>query len=948
MIVSLTMAILHPAIVLSAHAEGSRSIPLGGGWIESPPGSVRFVLSGTEGRSNPLRKPLDEPYSGDELFVRYRLRYDATSIDAPPDDEGEFFVLWLDAVEGGDSATHSNGVPNFGIHVKETENRFMVRYAPRGEQFATKLEGDRDYFVVGRLWKTVSGEDRPFDHAELWIDPSDDAAAKPDASARVEKAVSTVRWIGFSTGGKTEFDDRIEVWDIALATTWEGILGLPPKPTEPPPPPERTISFTKQIYPLLKDRCFECHSGEDATEGVRLDVLDEVLNQTTPHNADASRLIELVANAEMPPDSDPLAEDEVALLRTWIDEGLEWDEALLPTPVPQSNHWAFQPIRRPVVPRVQSADWVRNPIDAFIARRHEELGLRPASEADETTLARRISLDLTGLPPATGLSDLSIDQWLASPAYGVRWARHWLDVARWAESNGHQHNRNRPYAWRYRDWVVDAFNAGKTFDAFLREQIAGDELTPPRDENIIATGFLAAARYSGNELDKKIQRNDILVDVTNTTASAFLGLTLECAQCHTHKFDPITIRDYYRFQAFFARAQPSNVVLGNETDRAAKLIDERWRLFDSVHARIVERKRRQGHPEPIYVIPKSVIAGMTSSERQRFHALESQIAALPQTWSYFSPLHPEADRRIAPHEMRWPLPRHASVLERLQPALLIRGDVNARGPEVEAGWPSLFGPMPAQVESPRRALAKWMTSRDNPLTARVWVNRVWQWHFGQGLVETSGDFGAQGAAPTHPNLLDYLASELIEADWDTRHIQRLILESATYRQSSSFSAANEQIDPDNRMLWRWTPRRLEAEAVRDSILAVSGQLDQTLGGASDRGPSQRRSLYRHQRRDNLPPQQMLFDGAQGIVPCSRRRVSTTALQPLWLLNSDFVQDAAARLAARSGTVEQAFRLVLSRPPTDEETAQLEELADEYGLESVCLALLNSSEFLYLP
>ncbi|WP_197443606.1 PSD1 and planctomycete cytochrome C domain-containing protein [Maioricimonas rarisocia] len=918
--------------------------------------SQRFEIQGTESRNNPLRRQLDEPYSGDELFVRYRLRYDARTIDLPTEDEGEFFVLWLDISEGSDASSHSQHVPNIGIHVDGDVNRFMVRYVSSAEAFGPPLEGDRDVLVVARLSKTTSGRQEPFDRLDLWIDPNPKDRPEPDAAVTSRRALHVVEWIGFSTGLKTEIDDRIEVWDIDVSGTWEELFGLPPAPPpetlEPLPEAERTVAFAEDVFPILRSRCFECHSGEDATEGVRLDVLDEVVNQTAPRDAASSRLFELVSNGEMPPDGPSLNSKELQVLRAWIDEGLHWDETLLPTPVPTTDHWAFQPVRRPVIPTVSTPEWIRTPVDAFIGRKHEERGLQPAPEADPYVLRRRLALDLLGLPPDpenTGVPyETLVEKFLTRPEYGERWGRHWLDVARWAESNGHQHNRHRSYAWRYRDWVVDAFASDKPYDAFVREQLAGDQLEPFSNENLVATGFLAAARYSGNELDKEIQRNDILVDVANTTAKAFLGLTLECAQCHTHKFDPISIRDYYRFQAFFAKAQPANVVFSGERDSARALIEERWRIFDSVHDRMVAAKRRQEVPEPIYVSPTSVVRGMNPEEKRRFNELEQSIAALDQTWAYFSPANASSDVPVAPHEMRWPLPRDPSKLEQLRTTILVRGDVTSRGPEVFPGWPAVFGLTPPELEKPRLALANWMTDPANPLTARVWVNRIWQWHFGRGLVETSGDFGTQGTPPTHPELLDFLASELIDSGWSTRHIHRLIVNSATYRQSSAFSAANDSLDPGNSLLWRWTPRRLESEAIRDCILAVSGRLDPRRGGPGEDGKTLRRSLYLRQRRGDLPHQQMLFDGSTGIVSCTQRRVSTTALQPLWLLNSQFVQDAATTLAERTETIDEAFRLALAREPTGDERAALTELVNEFGMESACLAILNASEFVYIP
>ena len=925
-----------------------------GAWKRNGFAVQRFQITGTGTRNNPLRQQLNKPYSGKELFVRFRLRYDAGSIDLPNKDDrnGEFFVLWLDDAEGNESSSHASNVPNVGLHVDNQQNRFMVRFHSSSQQFAGNLEGDQDFLIVARLSKADGNPESAFDQLSLWINPKVENLANPQAVTNNSKSISSVRWIGFSTGLKTEVDDRIDVWDIEVADNWREILGLPPSislPSTSPAFTKKTIEFTKHIYPILKARCFECHSGKDA-EQVRLDVIDEVLNATTPRNADQSKLYKLAASGKMPPDGPPLNKQELASLKTWINEGLDWDEKLLPTPLPLTKHWAFQPIRRPTIPNTQRKNWIRTPIDAFIARKHAQHGLTPAASANSETLDRRMSLDVTGLPPSeTGITNpsKSIDKLLNHSGYGERWGRHWLDVARWAESNGHQHNRHRAFAWRYRDWVVDALNNDMPFDQFVRAQIAGDELAPYKVENIIATGFLAAARYSGNELDKAIQRNDILVDIVNTTASAFLGLTFECAQCHTHKFDPLSIRDYYRFQAFFTNGQPQNIVIAQDRAEINELIKQRWQIFDSVYARLYQIKKRQGIANPV-IIPKAVIGGMRTKERTAYKVIEEKINKLPQTWSYYSPSSAVEQLAVAPHDMRFPLPYHPQSLASLRTMLLIRGDIKTPGPEVSAGWPAVFGATPDLNDKPRSALASWLFDPKNPLTARVWVNRIWQWHFGRGLVETSGDFGAQGTKPSHPDLLDFLASELIEHGWSTKHIHRLILNSATYQQSHSYSEQNAKIDPENKWLWRWKPRRLEAEAIRDSLLAISGLLDVTRGGPSTANLASRRSIYLRQQRDNLPHQQVLFDSASGNLSCSRRRISTTTMQPLWLMNSNFAQDCATALAKRTKSAKEAFKLCFGRDAEANELERMLKHEKEHGLQSVCLGLLNSSEFLYIP
>lgn len=946
---------------------------------ELAPAETWQVIHGTGSRNNPLRQKLSSPFSGKDLYVRFDLIYEAEGIDQPDERNGEFFVLWLDQQEGNDLSTHNGQIANIGIHVSENRNSFMVRFASRKEAHANvELKGGHRYRVLARLGKSIALPDASFDELDLWIDPKPQDKNKPHASTNQKGGLKAIEWLGFSTGVKTEEQDTIRVSQPKLSETWEDILNLPALETAEVIPPKPRIDFAKQVYPILKQHCFECHSGPDAKQGVRLDLIDEFLNQVHPGDANRSPLIHkvtaLAKDERMPPpDHDPLPKEAIGILIDWIDQGVSWNESLLPSPVPSSDHWAFQPINRPELPDTQNKEWIQSPIDAFILAKKEAAGIRPIPPADDYTLKRRISLDLTGLPASQHpwladdsespqVTTHSLNQWseklLSSRAYGERWGRHWLDIARFAESNGHQHNRDRPYAWRYRDYVIESFQNDRPFDEFIKQQVAGDEL-PYSDENIIATGFLGAARYSGNELDKDIQRNDILVDIANTTANAFMGLTMECVQCHTHKFDPITIRDYYRFQAFFTQGQPGNFVLAKDAEKARPLIKRRWEIFDQVHARLTRSKRRQGVPKPVLVIPKSVVNGMSASEKKEFNTLEKQIAALTQAWGYQST---NALTATAPFEMRWPLDRSPQELKNLQTRILLRGDINSKGPVVSPGWPAVFGATETITSKPRTTLANWLTSSSNPLTARVWVNRIWQWHFGKGLVETSADFGTQGTLPTHPQLLDWLADELIQSGWSTKHIHRLILQSATYQQSSTFDNSNHEKDPKNQTYWRWVPRRLEAESIRDMTLALSNQLTDSSGGPSvpiaKADSFTRRSIYLQQKRDRTPLHQSLFDAPTSLTTCSKRRVSTVALQPLYLLNSDFMQRTASEIAAlckkQNPNVSNQNRAswllshVLERPASIEELKAATAHLEKNGLESLCLVLLNLNETLYIP
>lgn len=773
---------------------------------------------------------------------------------------------------------------------------------------------------------------------------------------------------------------------------------------------EPRVDFRGDIYPLLEAKCFACHAGRNPSAGRRLDDRDELLGTSTgeplvvPKQPAASRLLKAVAgqipDKRMPPEGEPLSPAEIKLLRDWVEQGLAWDESLLPPVNGPSQHWAFVPVRRPAVPTVAAEQDATNPVDAFVLAKLAEHQLSPARPATPAKLLRRLSLDLRGLPPtaeqlAAFLADQApdatsrvIDEMLASPQYGERWGRHWLDVARWAESEGFESNHPRPFAWRYRDYVIGSFNADRPYDEFVRQQLAGDELTPYSDENLIATGFLAAARLSSNEEDKWLQRNDVLVDIVNATSSALLGLTLSCAQCHNHKFDPLTLRDYYRWQGFFVGGQPLNLELQEPAHRRdydahrppeyETLFDRKQQLLEHARQRMVAQVRESltDAERAVYDIPSDqrsiaqelearridlkfqytqggIDKFVPSADRARFDEAKNKVADIektgvikPQTFGFYSPVTSPHRIAVLPQLGFYPLPYQPDELRRAKPYLMIRGEVHAIGPTVTSGLPAIFDhrgdtpPSPATAASTaersltRQDLAAWLTDPRHPLTARVWVNRIWQFHFGRGLVETASDFGLKGTPPTHPELLDWLAAELVGSGWSSKHIHRLILMSRTYQQSAACSSETLAIDRDNQWLARWTPRRLEQEALRDSLLALSDRLTPTIGGASvpvdQCEASTRRSVYLFQRRGQPPEMQALFDGpTEASESCARRTSSTTSLQSLYLLNHDFTLGAAKQLAAtvkltsldREKQVASLFEQVLCRPPTaTEQTA----------------------------
>ena len=675
-------------------------------------------------------------------------------------------------------------------------------------------------------------------------------------------------------------------------------------------------------------------------------------------------------------------------------------------PAGRARHavWPYAPPRRPTIPVVAGAGWLRNPIDAFVLHRLEADGLAPNAAADRSTLLRRVTFDLTGLPPTVDevvsfLADDSydayekvVDRLLASSAYGERWAQHWLDVVRYAETDGFKEDALRPTAYRYRDYVIDALNEDLPYDRFLRQQIAGDELEPENPAAQIATGLLRLYPDESNAANMVQRRQEILDDITENTGLAFLGLTMGCAQCHDHKFDDISQVDYFRLQAFFSPMMPRDdiPVASREECRLAAARRAEWeaatvdtrRRIDELLAKVRSAARedvtekfdedtQRALRTPIesrsvvqsqlayqaarYVDGKVRDAAnqLSKEDKERLKALEAELAA-------FDSLKPA------------PLPTAIGVVDAgVEPPKVFRlAAGNFRRPleEVAPGFPALLGasdtvsrPTEASVPSAadmrssgrRSSLAKWLTTPDHPLTARVIVNRLWLHHFGEGIVRTPNDFGAMGDAPTHPELLDWLATELTERGWKLKSIHRLIITSATYRQSSLVDARHPlharaiNLDPANKFLWHTRRTRLEGEAIRDAALQVSGQLNRRMHGPSARpelpqGISsyawqpdqkvedrQRRSIYVLAKRNLRYPLMDAFDLPDMHNSCARRSTTTTAPQALLLLNGEFAHQQAEywalRLAERhkfdeAGLICQAFVEGFGRQPTIDEIA----------------------------
>lgn len=800
--------------------------------------------------------------------------------------------------------------------------------------------------------------------------------------------------------------------------------------------------FTRQVAPLLRERCFRCHEGRDAKAGTRLDLRDELLGKTGQSplvvvgNSAASRLIQVVSGSDaklkMPPEGAALSREEIGVLKKWIDEGFAWDGTVLPENESARDHWAFQPVRRADVPPIQNDEWSRSPVDRFVVAEWRSRQLSPTNETSRRNLIRRMSLDLLGLLPSWDETETFVedqrpdaverlfDRLLANPRYGERWGRHWLDVARWAESEGFESNHPRAFAWRYRDYVVRSLNHDQPFDQFITQQIAGDELPEYSDENLIATGYLAAARISSNEEDKWLQRNDVIVDVVNAVGSGLLGLTLHCAQCHDHKFDPVSARDYYSLHAFFATGMPLNA--GLRDPELQRDFDQRKNpefeaavalqraLFEQGRRRAAEATRGKlnavelaayDKPANLRSRDEELLARQVSlkfqktmgeaernidpADRKLYDELKKRIGEMssrrvppPQTFAFYSPVTSPHRVEVLPSLGFYPLPFEPVELARQRQYVMVRGDVHQIGEPVSPAFPeALRGDSATPPARTRRDLAAWLTRPDNPLVSRVWANRVWQYHFGLGLVATSDDYGFRGARPSHPQLLDWLAAELLDHQWSTKRLHRQIVTSAAYRLSAESNESVRRADPDNRWLTRWSVRRLESETIRDVWLATSGELDLAIGGASvpleQREMARRRSLYLFQRRGQAAESQRLFDGPQECSSSvARRDVSTSPLQSLYLLNSEFstrqagalakqIESSVAAFVSKSKvdspnevqrqSIVAAFQKILLRDPRPSELAAAETFwnrsPESDRLPRLCQSLLNLNEFLYL-
>ncbi len=785
---------------------------------------------------------------------------------------------------------------------------------------------------------------------------------------------------------------------------------------------EPAVDYLRDVKPIFQKHCVGCHGPAKQKSGLRLDTAAHMLQGGSEGSVVAvgkskdSRLLHVLTGVKdapaMPPEGKvKLSAIEVAVIRNWIDQGAKAPakEDVVASSA-KSDHWAFQSPKRSPLPAVTNEAWVRSPIDRFILAKLDKEKLAPSREADRVTLLRRVSLDLTGLPPTLAeidafLADLEpgayervVDRLLASPHYGERWARHWLDQARYADSNGFNIDAPRTM-WPYRDWVIHALNRDLPFNQFAVQQIAGDLLPKATRDMKIATGFHRNTLINQEGgIDLEQFRVESVVDRVNTTGAVFLGLTLGCAQCHDHKYDPVSQKEFYQLFAFFNQCDEPTLQLptpeqakqqatyktqlaritaglkGLDTTSEAK--QEKW-----------EEQLSNEHRLKLSAAIKTIVDKpgyqRTTKEKQKLSQFHRDLDQIPQIVAHLgdplltvaapsllavhlhqATLRGVLEKQLAALKKQEPkIPTTLVLQERVSPretTIHIRGDFTRKGKKVQADTPAALHALPTKATAPNRLdFAQWLVHADNPLTARVTMNRLWQQYFGLGLVETDNDFGTQGTPPSHPELLDWLATEFIAQKWSLKAMHKAIVTSATYRQDSKARADLNTTDPRNRLLGRQNRLRLEAETVRDVALASSGLLSRVIGGPSvfppqpdgvfaftqvqrdwkpDTGADRyRRGMYTHFWRSAPHPALMAFDAPDSTQSCTRRNRSNTPLQALTLLNDRAFVEFAQALAARvlkeapdsdAARLKHAFRLCLARDPSDRETQRLSDLLSQ--------------------
>jgi mono/diheme cytochrome c family protein len=768
------------------------------------------------------------------------------------------------------------------------------------------------------------------------------------------------------------------------------------------------IDYLADIKPLFAKHCTRCHGPQKQSSGLRLDTAVFALQGgnsgavIVPGKSADSRLIKaLLADKgapSMPLGGGKLHSKQITVIAAWIDQGAKAPANEKAEAAARPSHWSFQPVKRPVEPAVKNEKWIHNPIDRFILARLEKDGIAPSSEADRVTLIRRLYLDMVGLPPLPanvdsflkddkpGAYERVVDKLLASPHYGERWGRHWLDLARYADSNGYSIDAARSI-WPYRDWVIKAMNGDMPFDQFVIEQMAGDLLPNATPEQNVATGFHRNTPINQEGgIDVEMFRVESIVDRVNTTGAAFLGLTVGCAQCHDHKYDPLTQREYYQLFAFlnqddeptFELGKPDEVALKKKVTKERTALEKQFKALDKHNEASVLAWQGKLTPEMRADLPMEIdhIVGIAPNGRdekqqdtiltyvRNLEKTRHAVGGLLQTIPFASLAHLNVlqtrnrlEVRLAALKRQEPnVPTSLVLRKRPTPRTTnvhLGGDFIRKGVKVDSRTPEW---MPSVLGGSRLDLARWLVLPENPLTARVAVNRIWQGHFGLGIVETENDFGTQGVPPSHPDLLDWLASEFIRLKWSQKDLHKLIVCSATYRQSSKSRPELALKDPRNRLMARMPRLRLEAEVVRDVALAASGLLNPKIGGPSvfppqpdgvfvftqvprvwtaASGPDRfRRGMYTWFWRSAPHPGLTAFDAPDATMVCTRRNRSNTPLQALTLLNDEASYEFAAALANRvraesngdtDTLLSYLFRLCLSRAPQPAELAQLQRL-----------------------
>ena len=783
--------------------------------------------------------------------------------------------------------------------------------------------------------------------------------------------------------------------------------------------------FELKVRPLLAANCQGCHGSEEQNGNLRLDSKAAILQggdqgaAVVPGKPDESLIVRAVSysdgDLQMPP-TEKLGDSSIDTIRQWIRTGAYW-----PPPANESDltfsdrefrvtdrdreHWSFRPIVRPKVPIVENQEWYFNPIDAFVMRNLDKAGLRPNPTATRRELVRRATYDLIGLPPAPeeveaftndatpDAYERLIDRMLASPHYGEKWAEHWLDIARYSQTDGYQNDKEKPDAWRYRDYVIRSLNDDKPYDRFVTEQIAGDELLDATPDSVIATGFLRLGLWNNEPVDEENGVAEEYDEMVRTTSEAFLGLTVGCARCHDHKFDPIPQEDYYRISACFRNVLSYGTRIDHITFRYNP---------DSAGTPLFSKNRREAWRE--FKRKCDELSGSQKSDADKRRELEEIQTTCAKDIN---------DTALSVRETgATPPPTH----------VFVRGNPLTLGKEVTPGGLSVLEPItsPLRIEPPLRmhgseyqkalcelgiqstsgrrlALARWIVNPSNPLTARVAVNRLWQYHFGRGIVATASDFGRTGQKPSNPELLDWMAAELVASGWHFKPLHKQIMMSRAYRQSSvSCNPAGESIDPDNALLWRQNLRRVDAESFRDGVLAVNGRLNRKMGGPSFFAPlppevkatqtkpgkgwgesteneTLRRSVYIYRKRSLAIPLLEVLDRPNGDLPQPVRAVTTVAPQALILLNNSFMEAESEAMATRlerecgddiGSRIDRAIWLALARPATESEVLQLKSLfdlesevlqksgkplreAEHAALGMVCKIVFNLNEFLYV-